>query len=109
MAYLTKAAKAGAIYAVELVYHPPENLKLRLFLRRIECVPTAMTKAASFPENELGAVTWVSYVEDQPCRCAEYAVGEWHWVYLSNNSDPARFAGFGAIGGHHRPEQFFTR
>ena len=34
-----------------------------------------MTKAASFPENELGAVTWVSYVEDQPCRCAEYAVG----------------------------------
>jgi hypothetical protein len=75
MAYLTKAAKAGHPYAVELVYHPPENLKLRLFLRRIERVPTAMTKAASFPENELGAVTWVSYVEDQPCRCAEYAVG----------------------------------
>ena len=68
MAYLTKAAKAGASLAVELVYHPPENLKLRLFLRRIECVLTAMTKAASYPEKELGAVTWVSYVEDQPCR-----------------------------------------
>ena len=60
---------------MELVYHPPENLKLRLFLRRIECVRDCDDQAASFPENELGAVTWVSYVEDQPCRCAEYAVG----------------------------------
>jgi hypothetical protein len=67
-----------------------------------------MTKAASFPEKELGAVTWVSYVRTNHAGAPNMQSVQWHWVYLSNNSDPARFAGFGAIGGHHRPEQLFT-